>query len=103
MTSIAKNTAASGVWNNPPNPAAIPVTSMILPFSGRWHLRPSAWDRVAPICTATPSLPALPPNRCVIQVVTITSGMSASGISSLFCCPVSKTSVIPFKLSLLKC
>ena len=33
ITSIAKNTAASGVWNKPPNPAAIPVMSMTGVFS----------------------------------------------------------------------
>ena len=33
ITSIAKNTAARGVWNKPPNPAAIPVMSMTGVFS----------------------------------------------------------------------
>ena len=54
------------------------------------------YETTAPICTATPSLPALPPNRCVIQVVTNTNGAIRSGMSSLLPCPVSRTSVIPF-------
>ena len=64
---------------------------------------PHAWESVAPICTATPSRPALPPNRCVIHVPAMTSGMSASGIDSRFPCPACMTSVIPFAAVSLKC
>ena len=69
---------------------------------GRWNLRPSTCDNTAPICTATPSRPALPPNKCVIQVPDMTRGINNNGISSLFFCPVSNTNVIPFKLVSLK-
>ena len=102
ITSMAKNTAANGVWNRPPKPAAIPVISMTGLFSRICSLRPASWESVAPICTATPSRPALPPKRWVIQVPSITRGTRARGIWSLFFCPVSKTRDMPFKLKMLK-
>ena len=68
-TSNANIVAAIGVPNNPANPAAIPVDIII--FFSFAELRsmyfdkyfPNVCENVAPICTATPSRPADPPNR----------------------------------------
>ena len=58
---------------------------------------PNACENVAPICTATPSRPADPPNRCVIHVPIITKGINLFGISSSFTsCATENTKFIPF-------
>ena len=64
--STAKITAATGVPNTAANPAAIPQINKIwvcaaVNFS---HLA-NCEARLPPICTAVPSRPAEPPNKCV--------------------------------------
>ena len=69
-----------GVPNTEPKPPATPAAStwrrMGPPSESR---RKSASERLAPICTAVPSRPALPPNKCVSTVPTSTIGAMRSG------------------------
>ena len=51
--------------------------------------------RLAPICTAVPSRPALPPKRCVSTVPTSTIGAMRSGISGPSSWIVSMTRLLP--------
>ena len=81
MTSRAKKTAAMGVRNRPAKPAAMPVRSSCFPALGMGRRLPMECAKVPPIWTATPSRPALPPNRWVSQVLTMTRGMSRRGMS----------------------
>ena len=97
-TSNAKNTAAIGVWNNPAKPAAIPVIKNILPLFSISIFLPILCATVAPIWTATPSLPALPPNKCVIHVLNIVNGISLFGITASSLSALSNTRVMPFIL-----
>ena len=94
-TSSANSVAASGVRNSPAKPAAMPTRRKVLPGCLNGSLEPIQCESVAPICTATPSRPALPPNRCVIQVPPMMSGMRRSGIT--FSCPrpTSNTRLMP--------
>ena len=92
---MAKVVAAKGVLNRPAKPADMPVISIILGASSNLSSRPTLCEMAAPSCTATPSRPALPPNRCVSQVAHMTKGISRSGISSLSPWPASNTMPIP--------
>ena len=95
MTSSAKNVAAIGVPNRPAKPAAMPLARMMWRSRLAGAMRANCIDSVAPICTATPSRPALPPKRCVIQVEKIVSGTMRSGIEPSLPSPTSKTSPMP--------
>ena len=95
-TSMAKAVAANGVRNSPAKPADMPVISIRRGASSTCSSLPTRCDIAAPSCTATPSLPALPPKRCVSQVAHMTKGTRRSGISSLFACPASNTMPMPF-------
>ena len=97
-TSIANKTAASGVWNSPAKPAAIPVTKNTFEVLGVEKFLQNQWETVAPNCTATPSRPAEPPKRCVNQVVTITRGIKRLGMWFSTPWPTSKIKVIPLLL-----
>ena len=94
-TSRAKTQAASGVRNRPAKPAAMPQTRKVLPASRRGGFLPTQCARVAPICTATPSRPALPPNRCVIHVPPMMRGTRRRGISGSVPWPTSNTRPMP--------
>lgn len=94
-TSMAKAVAAKGVLNRPAKPAAMPVISMSLGASSVFKIRPARCEMAAPSCTATPSRPALPPNRCVSQVAHMTKGTSLSGISPRSPWPASNTMPMP--------
>jgi hypothetical protein len=75
-----KDRTGQGVPNTAPKPAATPPISSrrrALPVSPSRSTRPCA--RLPPSCTAVPSRPADPPNRCVATVPISTSGAMASG------------------------
>ena len=54
----------------------------------------------APICTATPSRPALPPNRCVVQVPITASGTMRIGSLLFLPSPTWNTIFIPLATDL---
>lgn len=81
-TSIAKTVAASGVRKSPAKPAAMPISKNVLLGSRKGRRRPIQYETVAPICTATPSRPALPPKRCVAHVLSIMSGTKRGEMAS---------------------
>ncbi len=74
-TSSANTTPANGVPKTEPNPPAIPARRSLRRTSPRAPIAsPTISAKLAPICTAVPSRPALPPKRCVSNVPASTSG-----------------------------
>ena len=62
ISSIAKNTPASGALNVAAMPPAAPqATSTFIRASGTFRTRPKVEPRAAPICTIGPSRPTEPP------------------------------------------
>jgi hypothetical protein len=71
---------AIGVPNTAPKPPAMAMTSKPRRPSGvHRNQRGNRSEKPAVICTATPSLPADPPNRCVATDENNTSGARRRG------------------------
>ncbi len=68
-TSSAKMAPVTGVPNTAPKPAAIPVINKMRTSVGfNFSTLPNNAATLPPICTAVPSRPAEPPNKCVMSV-----------------------------------
>jgi hypothetical protein len=96
MNSRPNTAPASGVPNTEPKPPATPAASSAAqgrrPAFSRCETQSL---RLAPICTAVPSRPALPPNRCVSTVPISTIGAIRSGSSGPSSWMVSITRLLP--------
>ncbi len=80
-TSSANTAPASGVPNTAPNPAAIPAINKIrIRLDSSPAQRQNALAMLPPICTAVPSRPAEPPNKCVTSVPSKINGAIRRGI-----------------------
>ena len=79
-TSIAKIAPVTGVPKTAPNPAATPhISKMLLSLSFKASHLENKEAILPPICTAVPSRPADPPNKCVTRVATKTIGAMRTG------------------------
>ena len=84
ITSNAKIAPANGVPKTDAKPALIPAISTIF-LSILFSLKSFVnWSAIAPpTCTAVPSRPAEPPNKCVRTVPKKTKGAILKGITFL--------------------
>jgi hypothetical protein len=85
-----------GVPNTEPKPPATPAASSRRRVARETFRRCASQSvKLAPICTAVPSRPALPPNKCVSTVPISTIGAIRSGISGPSSWMVSITRLFP--------
>ena len=78
ITSMAKIAPVNGVPNTAPKPAATPANNMVFTsFSSSFNHLANSCATLPPICTAVPSRPAEPPNKCVKTVVDKTRGVDS--------------------------
>ena len=81
MTSIAKKQAVSGVPKSAEKSALMPhITASPMSCSLTPKSSPMRLPILPPSCSAAPSRPAEPPNRCVIVVPTKMSGAVEPGM-----------------------
>ena len=91
-----KTAPAMGVPKTDPKPPATPAASSCRRSGAASRRRCESQSvRLAPICTAVPSRPALPPKRCVSTVPPRTSGAMRKGISGPSSWMVSMTRLFP--------
>jgi len=81
MTSIVKNTPASGMPNTAERPPTAPAaTKVFKSFGETSSRRPSAEPTDEPICTTGPSSPAEPPNPIVAADATALTQATCAGM-----------------------